>query len=179
VPVIAPTIWIVGLVLHDRTLAGAGSAAVQAVVITMATTGALKFASGRPFPIHGDQVDEPESAHEFRPFQEWGAWPSGHTSATISIAAALTAYYPTKHWIPLIGYPLSLGIGLGMIDRDSHWASDMVAGALIGHAIGYSIGRNFRKRVRGERIAEGSLELVPFAGAQGTGAAGMALRGGW
>ena len=44
-----------------------------------------------------------------------------------------------------MGYPLALGIGLGMVDADEHWFSEIVAGALIGHVIGWSIGTNFRE----------------------------------
>jgi membrane-associated phospholipid phosphatase len=177
----APTIWVVGLVTHDPVVAGAGSAAIQALAVTLATTGLLKLGTGRPYPLHGgdphaqDRLDHPEYAREFRPFQNGlGAWPSGHTSSTISIAAALTAYAPDQPWIPAIGYPLGAAIGLGMIDRDSHWTSDVVAGALVGHAIGWSIGRNFRGRVRGELPRQTSLEVVPLPGARG-----LALSGQW
>lgn len=171
----APTIWVAGLASRNHTITGAGSAALQAFVITLATTGALKFAVGRPFPLLDGEEDRPDRAHTFSPFQNrLGAWPSGHTSGTIAIAAALTAYAPEQRWIPLVGYPLGLGIGLGMVDRGSHWASDLVAGALIGHAIGYSIGRNFRNRVRGDRTVPDRFEVVPFSGG-----AGIALSGRW
>jgi hypothetical protein len=47
-----------------------------------------------------------------------------------------------------------------MIDGDRHWASDVVAGALIGHAIGYSIGKAFRRRAQGAHTTEGA-QLMP------------------
>ena len=171
----APMIWTAGLATNDRTLIGAGSAALQALVITIATTGALKFTVGRPFPLLQDEEDHPDHAHSFSPFQNGiGSWPSGHTAGTISIAAALTAYAPEQRWIPFVGYPLAVGIGLGMVDRGSHWMSDLVSGTLIGHAIGYSVGKNFRKRVRGARTVPDSFEVVPFSGG-----AGIAVRGRW
>jgi membrane-associated phospholipid phosphatase len=170
----APTIWIVGLVTRDPVIVGSGSAAIQALAVTLATTGLLKLGTGRPYPLHGgdpnapDRLDHPEYARQFRPFQNGlGAWPSGHTSSTISIAAALTAYAPDQPWIPAVGYPLGVAIGFGMIDRDSHWTSDVIAGALIGHAIGWSIGRNFRRRVRGELQPDTSFEVVPLPGVCG------------
>jgi hypothetical protein len=67
----------------------------------------------------------------------------------VSIAAALSAYYPEQLWIPFVGYPLGALIGFGMVVGDDHWASDFVAGVLLGHAIGFSIGSAFRERVRG------------------------------
>ncbi len=172
----APTIWLAGIALDDHTLAGAGSAAIQAFVVTIATTGALKFVVGRPFPLSTGEHDHPDHAETFEPAQNGiGSWPSGHTSGTIAIAAALTAYAPEEEWIPVIGYPLALGIGFGMVDRGSHWMSDLVGGALIGHAIGYSIGRNFRYRVRGEDTPA-TLDVVPL---RLSGGAGVAFRGRW
>jgi membrane-associated phospholipid phosphatase len=170
----APTIYMAGLASGDRTLTGAGSAAIQAFVVTVATTGALKVAIGRPFPQMDGELD-PDRARKFSPFQNGiGSWPSGHTSGTIAIAAALTAYAPEQKWIPLVGYPLALGIGVAMVDRGSHWASDVVAGALIGHAIGYTIGRNFRNQVRGKQTVADSIAVGPLSGG-----AGVALSGRW
>ncbi len=188
VPVVsAPAIYVIGLAIHDPDTAGAGSAAVQALAITFVTTGLLQWGVGRVFPLNGgsptapDILDHPEYAHEFRPFQTFawppGAWPSGHTSATISVAAALTAYYPGKLWIPAVGYPLALAIGFGMIDGDHHWASDIVAGALLGHAIGWSVGRAFRQRLDGnggERPTE--VSVLPQVGARSL---GLAVVGTW
>jgi membrane-associated phospholipid phosphatase len=176
---VAPGIYVIGLVAPNRTVAGAGAAATQALAVTILTTGFLKWATGRPFPNHGgdprdpDRLTHDEYAREFafQPFvlDRGYAWPSGHTSSTITIAAALTAYYPETWWVPAIGYPIALGIGCGMIVGDHHWASDVVAGALMGHAIGYSIGRNFRRMYReGERPASArapSITILPLAGA--------------
>jgi membrane-associated phospholipid phosphatase len=170
---VAPAIYLVGLVVHDQRTAGAGSAALQALATALLATGALKIAIGRPYPLQGgdpnapDHLDHPEYARQFRPFQAFWplqSWPSGHTSATVSIAAALTAYYPDQPWVPLVGYPLGLLIGVGMVDGDRHWASDVLAGGLIGHAIGYSIGGAFRRRTQSVGVRQtGSLEVVPIA----------------
>lgn len=92
------------------------------------------------------------------------------------MAAALSAYYPEHVWIPLVAYPTALLIGAGMIEGDHPWASDVLAGAMIGHAIGYSIGENFRalrdKTGRGARSQTPTLWAYPFAGAQGLMVAG-------
>jgi membrane-associated phospholipid phosphatase len=168
---LAPTLYIVGLAVRDPDTAGAGSALLQALGLTLAATGVLKVATGRPYPLHGgdpnapDRLNHPEYAREFRPFQVlWPlpAWPSGHTSATVSIAAALTAYYPGRLWIPLIAYPIAALIGFGMVDGDRHWASDVVAGGLVGHAIGYSVGSAFRRRAQaGDTQNRSSFTFVP------------------
>jgi membrane-associated phospholipid phosphatase len=155
--VTAPAIYVVGLALGDDRTTGAGSAAIQALAVTLATTGLLKWSTGRAYPLNGgdpaapDRLDHPGFARTFTPFQgPLLAWPSGHTSATVGLVAALTAYAPERVVVPLVGYPLAAAIGFGMIVGDRHWASDVVAGALIGQAIGWSIGSSFRARARGD-----------------------------
>src|SRR5579864_8722408 len=169
--VVAPVLYVTGLWMHDPETAGAGSAALQALAVTVVATGFLKLAAGRAYPLNGgdpnapDRLDHPEYARIFRPFQTvWPlpAWPSGHASTTVCLAAALTAYYPKNIWIPIIGYSIALLIGFGMVDGDTHWASDVVAGALLGHAIGYSVGSAFRRRARGAKDGGGlHPTLVP------------------
>lgn len=170
---VAPGIFLAGLAGHDAGLAGAGAAAVQALGLTVITTAVLKVGTGRPFPMHGgdpnapDRLDHPEYAREFVPFGLAGryAWPSGHTSASISIAAALTATARGSVVVPAIAYPVALGIGAGMIVGDHHWVSDVLAGALIGQAIGWSVGESFRERAHGARGEAARLHLVPLLGA--------------
>ncbi len=185
--VVAPAVYVIGLATRDRSQTGAGSAALQALAVTFVTTSFLKIALGRDYPLHGgdphapDRLDHPEYARDFHPFQRLSlpslpAWPSGHTSSFISVAASLTAYYPDKLWIPLVGYPVAAAIGFGMIDGDRHWASDVVAGALIGHAIGYSIGKSFRSRIDPKnQVGVQSVRIVPLAGA----AFGASAVGAW
>lgn len=164
--VVAPALYVVGLALGDDRTTGAGSAALQAVAVTLVTTGLLKWSTGRAYPLNGgdpaapDRLDHPGFARTFTPFQgPLLAWPSGHTSATVGLVAALTAYAPDHLAIPLVGYPLAAAIGFGMVVGDRHWASDVVAGALIGQAIGWSIGANFRARASGD--AAPSVKVGP------------------
>ncbi len=172
--VVAPAVYLVSLAIRDPELAAAGSAAIQALAIELLATSMLKVGVGRPYPLNGgdprapDCLDHPEYAREFRPFSSlWPlpAWPSGHTSAATAVAAALTASYPRRPWIALVSYSVALAIGLGLISGDRHWTSDVVAGALIGHAIGYSVGSAFHRRARaasGDPF--GSVQLLPLVG---------------
>jgi membrane-associated phospholipid phosphatase len=182
---VAPGVYLTGLAIGDATAAGAGSAAVQALAVTVIATAILKVGVGRGYPLAGgdprapDRLDHPEYARQFRPFQTlWPlpAWPSGHATGTVSVAAALSAYYPDQLWIPCLGYPVALAIGFGLVDGDRHWASDVVAGALIGHAIGYATGRAFRRRLLGLAGGRAEPTLVPVLG---TGTVGLAVSGPW
>src|SRR5690606_31028723 len=81
-------------------------------------------------------------------YGKWGvfgggvAWPSGHTSSHMALASSLVAFYRDERWLPFVAYPLAATMGLAMIEGDHHWFSDVVAGALVGHAIGWTVGSN-------------------------------------
>jgi membrane-associated phospholipid phosphatase len=169
--VVAPAVWLTGLAFKDRDAVGAGSAAVQALVFTVLTVSVLKISIGRDYP--------PGDGHTFTPFQNWTppfpAWPSGHSSSTTSVVAALTGYYGSDElWIPLIGYPLGFAIDFGMLVGDQHWTSDLVAGAVFGQCIGWSVGRAFRARAHGDAPAK--VTLLPLTGPS---LQGLAVAGTW
>ena len=183
--VVAPAVWLTGLALGDRDATGAGSAAVQAVAMTAVSTAILKIGVGRAYPLDGrnpsapDRLDHPEDARTFRPFQSWAwplpAWPSGHASTSSSVVAALTGYYGGDAlWIPLVGYPVAAAIDFGMLAGDRHWTSDVLAGAVLGQCIGWSVGRAFRARARAE--APPRVSLVPSVGSS---AGSVAIVGSW
>jgi membrane-associated phospholipid phosphatase len=179
-PVVIPAaIWLTGVAARDDSLAGSGSAAIQALVLTELTVVVLKVGTGRPYPRHaGSDVpqaafDRPDYARDFVPFGFRGryAWPSGHAAAGFSLAAAFTAYAGDSVAIPAVAYPIAAGIGVGMVVGDHHWASDVVAGALIGQAIGWSVGRSFRERSRRTVPVVSRWQLVPLVGGDVTGGA--------
>lgn len=177
---VAPSLYLTGLLAKDRSLAGAGSAAILAVGLTVTTTVVLKVGTGRPFPKHGapedapDRLEHPEYAKEFAPFGFAGryAWPSGHTAVNIAFAAALTAYARGSVWVPLTAYPIALGISTGMLVGDDHWLSDVLSGAAIGQAIGWTVGSNFRAR---HECGRGEAASMPFAGTRRVGVASWSI----
>lgn len=182
-PLVPGFLWGAGLVTGDASFASAGSAALQALSVTLVTTAILKVGTGRPFPLQGgdprapDRLEHPEYAREWEPFSFRGryAWPSGHTAAAFSVASALSAHADSVV-VPVIAYPLAVGIGAGMLVGDHHWASDVLAGALLGHTIGWSVGTGFHTRRSAARGGDGAaVRLVPFP-APGP---GLALTGAW
>jgi membrane-associated phospholipid phosphatase len=178
-PVVIPAaIWIGGLATNNEAFGGSGSAAIQALVLTELTVVVLKVGTGRPFPRHAGsdvpqaEFDRPDYSRDFVPFGFRGryAWPSGHAAAGFALAAAFTAYAGDSIAIPAIAYPIATGIGVGMVVGDHHWASDVVAGALIGQAIGWSVGRSFRERSH-PTVPVSIWQVVPLVGGDVTGAA--------
>lgn len=182
-PILIPGgVWLGGLLADAPELATAGAAMVQAAAVQAVIITTLKWLTDRagPYP-DGDPKRRRASSswfHDskdpndfnFNPFDIAGGlrWPSGHTASNIAIVSALVAFYPDEPWLAAIGYPIALAIGIGMIEGDYHWLSDVVAGGLMGHAIGWSIGRNFRKRYDARRngtpLPAAGVELRPGLG---------------
>jgi len=140
------------------------AAMLQAMVLSVGSTVLLKWAVGREWPNAGldpnspDRLEHPEYAEHFTPFRSFGAWPSGHTSFMFAAASSFRTSTPGLGVLSWFGYPLSLGVAAGMWLGDHHWASDIVSGALIGEAIGSSVGRGFAS-VAGETVAFGVMPL--------------------
>jgi membrane-associated phospholipid phosphatase len=72
----------------------------------------------------------------------FGGWPSSHTAVAFAMAAVLGELYPERTALVVGSYLYAGYIGLGM-SLFGHWLSDVFAGALLGYAIGKSVGRSF------------------------------------
>jgi len=150
-------IWqpVIGGILYfqpNNEVKTAGAAVLQAAIINFSTTGLLKFLTGRPDPVEGNDLANKEdgfcgNSSNSKEFFKVGkcTFPSGHSSSSFSLISTLFAFYPKKTWIAYLGYPIALAIGIGMVEADEHWFSDIIFGAIMGHAIGWTIGTNFRR----------------------------------
>ena len=108
--------------------------AFEAYLWTFAITSVAKAAFGRERPT-GDA-----DAHGF--FEDDTIFPSGHTSRSFAIAAVLADRYGRRAaWM---AYPMAALIGLATVQQDTHWASDVLAGAGLGLAIGKGIASRHR-----------------------------------
>ncbi len=148
----------VGAASGADEIATAGAAALQAVVVQGVTIRALKLLTDRAAPCT-DGTSPPRFQNnvrcsvdsddfDFNPLRVAGgrSWPSGHTSISFALVSSFVAFYPDEPWLAFLGYPLAAAIGAGMIEADYHWLSDVVAGALIGHSVGWAVGKTFRRR---------------------------------
>jgi membrane-associated phospholipid phosphatase len=155
------------------------SAIVQAMAGGLLVTGVLKWSVGREWPNGGqdprapDRLEHPEYAQEFRPFGwRFGAWPSGHTLSMFAAAAAFRAAERELGVVRFVGYPLGIAVGFGLWMSDRHWASDVLSGALLGEAIGGSVGKSFARSEDRPSTALGSPFVVPVGGGALVGWAG-------
>ena len=159
VPVITPLSFLIsGKYLNDERLVITASALTQSLMLTLFFQSALKMVTGRSHPIIGfssdfndrSLYDKRSKADDFSNDFDWFnmnfslGWPSGHTATAFSAAATLSEIYHDTLWIKVCAYSYAAAMGLSMAVH-AHWASDVVAGALIGYAIGKTVGRSYRK----------------------------------
>jgi membrane-associated phospholipid phosphatase len=143
-----------GLYLYGRNkgdgeLQIAGLAMGQAAILGLGISSAIKAFTGRRPPGILDQDPDLNDysgdwAFGFMNRGVFNGWPSGHTAVAFAMAAALAELYPDSIGLKIGAYSYAAFIGAGM-SLMAHWASDSVAGALIGYAIGKSVGASFRQ----------------------------------
>jgi len=128
-----------GLVTRNRRLLDTGRDAVEAEILAAGiATPALKYAVGRVRPSDGSDGDE------FKPFSGNNSFPSGHTTEAFAVAAVLAAR--ADGWVvPVVSYTLATCVAYARVHDRAHWASDAIAGGLVGTLIGRTVVRRHQR----------------------------------
>ena len=153
VPVLAPILtYTLGRFTNDEKLQITGMALVQTLILSLAIQTPLKMVTGRALPGIVTELDHTRNprtdnfSNEFNLFNmnPIGGWPSGHTLNSFSAAATISEIYYENIWLKVGVFSYAALISFG-VTLDVHWASEALAGALIGYAIGSSVGKNYKK----------------------------------
>lgn len=92
--------------------------------------------------VWASQVVTPLLKHAFhrtRPNGGSDSFPSSHSTSAWALATVIANRYDGNRAVPIIAYSLATSVSLARVNDNVHWASDVVAGALIGRAIGKGI----------------------------------------
>src|ERR1700674_5193914 len=68
-----------------------------------------------------------------------GSFPSAHTIAAFSIATVFANRYPNPRWHVWLAYGLASLVGFSRVSLQSHFPSDVFAGAALGYAIAHYV----------------------------------------
>jgi membrane-associated phospholipid phosphatase len=82
---------------------------------------------------------------------------SGHTSLSFSTATMIFLHTGRKWWVGALSYGAASAVGISRMQQQKHWASDVVAGAMVGTAVSGFIYRQQEKR----REAQVKKKLLP------------------
>ena len=133
----------VRLMAHDPVKRETGRRVLDASLLAMGATQALKFTIESPRPSGGP--------HGF---------PSGHTSLAFAVATSLFEREPETGWV---SFPLAAAVGWMRVDLDAHTWWQVAAGAALGAYAGHMCGegnwRLFSKRA--SKLPPESMSLVP------------------
>jgi len=149
-PVIFPIAsYIVGFVRKDPRIICSAYATAQAVIIGLFLSSFYKAFTGRPGLRYSARTLIDTSREFHFGFLKGGVffgWPSSHTAVAFAMSAAIWTLYPNCKLVrcAALSYAFYIGVGVSMT---IHWFSDFVAGAIIGAAIGTTVGNVFKKRL--------------------------------
>lgn len=155
-----------GLGFNVREVRVTGRMLVEAIAIAGAITSVVKSVAGRSRPFLE------EGAWMFRPGQMNNArlsFPSGHATVAWAMLSVLASRI--DHPVASIAlYTLAAATCLQRIDRDQHWASDVLLGSAIGFSVGRAIVRMHESRTAQDASAN-TWEVYPLFGVSRNGLA--------
>ena len=114
-----------GKLSGDKELAHLAWRVGSAAALASGVTTVLKYTVGRARPTNGDSDD-------FQPFGGSTSFPSGHTTLAFAVATAI-ADETSSGWVDAAVYGAATLTAYARVNNDRHWASDVLAGALVGH----------------------------------------------
>jgi membrane-associated phospholipid phosphatase len=142
------TTYIWGRIDKNEKLQVAGLALGQAALDGWLISTTMKIFTGRVPPTNLNDADDFRGDFRFG-FLQGGAnngWPSSHTTAAFAMATTLAELYPDNITVKICAFTYASFIGIG-VSTNIHWFSDAFAGALIGYAIGKSVGISYRNLI--------------------------------
>lgn len=114
----------------------AKNVAMDGVAATIIASGlittSLKIVIGRERPGDATRV------FQFKSFAKNNSFPSGHATQAFAIATVIAEHYPTW-WVEGLAYGSAALVGYARVEQNAHYASDVVAGSLIGWSVARAI----------------------------------------
>jgi membrane-associated phospholipid phosphatase len=151
--------FLLGLATHNPRLRDTGRDAIEASILASGLiTPAIKRVAGRSRPF------ENEGAFAFDPFSRNESFPSGHATNAFAVASVFAAH--SDGWVvPAIAYTLATGVAVSRVNDNVHFTSDVLAGAVIGTAVGRSIvARHRSAATKSESTPAVAWAIIPARG---------------
>ncbi len=123
--------YIIGVIFKNGEIKRTSAMIVKSGLISGLITRVLKMSFSRKRP---NQNEGPEKFLGFDISNEHVSFPSGHTTSAFSFATVISETYKDKSvLIPILAYSAAAIGGWSRVHDRSHWLSDVLIGALIGH----------------------------------------------
>ena len=121
---------------NDKAAAVAQDGLAASIIASGIITPTIKFITGRARP------HENAGIAKFHPFSIGysldSSFPSGHATQAFALASVISDHYD-ESWVKYSSYTVAGLVGVARSYHDAHFASDILAGALIGTLVGKSV----------------------------------------
>ncbi|MDR0302130.1 MAG: phosphatase PAP2 family protein [Treponema sp.] len=153
VPAFTPVaLFLAGRKNQNTKLQVTALALTQTLMLTLAIQSPMKMITDRPLPgildspvnKRGLATDDHSKTFNWFTWDFFNGWPSGHTANAFSAAATIAELYKDNLWLKIGVYSYAALIGFS-VSVSVHWASEAFAGAIIGYAIGKTVGKSFSR----------------------------------
>jgi membrane-associated phospholipid phosphatase len=148
VPVIGG-LFLTGVLTKQPKLRETGLLGGEAVVDALIVSEIFKVATGRQRPLEGNG-----GGHFFHGSD---SFPSGHTIESFALASVVAHQYHDNKAVVFLSYGLASLVGASRFSARQHFASDIVAGGVMG----WFIGRHVYERNQGNRRSVAKALLSP------------------
>lgn len=138
----------VGRLAHGQRFRDATYDIGEAFLVNAVWTTAIKYPAHRQRPGNGNHL----------------SFPSGHTSNAFAWATVAAHHYGWKLGVP--SFLVAGAIGLGRIEKDAHWLTDVLAGATLGIVVGRTVVRRDGEPLKPPAT---SFSIQPSRAPDGTG----------
>ena len=131
---------------NETSMQVASDSLAASLIASGLITPSIKLVVGRSRPRDNAGV------YNFRPFSNNNAsFPSGHATEAFALASVISDHYE-ETWITCASYSVAGLVGMARIYHEAHFASDVVAGAMIGTLVGKSV-VSYNKQRRAGKVA--------------------------
>jgi hypothetical protein len=134
---------------NDNAVAVAQDGLAASIIASGIITPTIKFITGRARPREnaGTATFHPFSTN----YSSNSSFPSGHTTQAFALASVIANHYD-ETWVSYSSYTVAGLVGVARSYHGAHFASDVLAGALIGTLVGKSVVAH-NKSLRSGKVA--------------------------
>lgn len=136
---------------NAKAVAGDGLSAI--IIASGIITPAIKIVAGRSRPRDNDGTLNFHWFSKGYPSSN-SSFPSGHATHAFALASVIASHYD-ETWVTCSSYTVASLVGVARSYHDAHFASDILAGALIGTLVGKSVVAHNRT------MRSGQVTLLP------------------
>jgi membrane-associated phospholipid phosphatase len=128
--------YLAGVMGNETATEVAQDSLAASIIASGMITPAIKFITGRARPRENTGI---ANSHPLSlSYSSNSSFPSGHTTEAFALASVIANHYE-ETWVTCASYSVASLVGVARSYHDAHFASDVLAGALIGTLVGKSV----------------------------------------